>query len=265
VGDGRPNFTGMPRRRIVGGNWKCNPESIEEIDFLCNAYNDLDDDFELAEVEVIAFPSAPHLAVVRSKLKQRINVGAQSISKSAAGAFTGEWTATMACSVGANWTLIGHSERRHIFNETIEDTVEKTERAVRANLGVVFCIGELLEEREQGQTLVICAAQLDPVLSKVTDWTRFVLAYEPVWAIGTGVVATKDQAQEAHEAIRDHVRATCGDVAAETVRIMYGGSVTKDNCANLLAQPDIDGLLVGGASLKPTFVNIVERAAEGSS
>eukprot|EP00933_Yihiella_yeosuensis_P016968 TRINITY_DN14327_c0_g1_i3.p1 TRINITY_DN14327_c0_g1~~TRINITY_DN14327_c0_g1_i3.p1 ORF type:complete len:257 (-),score=55.80 TRINITY_DN14327_c0_g1_i3:37-807(-) len=251
----------MPSRRpIIGGNWKCNPEKVEVVSKLVSSFNELDD-LILDKLDLCIFPSALHVTMLKSSLKERIDVGAQNASVAGCGAFTGEWSATMAKDVGCSWVLVGHSERRHMFGDSIEDTVKKVEQAQASGLGVIFCIGELLEDREEGKTFEVCTSQLGPVLPKVADWMKFVIAYEPVWAIGTGVVATKEQAQEAHQAMRGYIFQHAGSEAAEAVRIQYGGSVTPDNCAGLISQPDIDGFLVGGASLKPHFTDIVEVVA----
>lgn len=254
----------MSRRPIIGGNWKCNPEKLEVVHSLVSAFNEIDAE-NLGKLDLVIFPSALHASTLKSSLKDGIAVGAQNAGTKGCGAFTGEWSAEMAREVGCSWVLVGHSERRHIFSESIEDTVTKVERAQEAGLGVILCIGELLEEREAGRTVDVCTAQLAPVLPKVNNWSSFVIAYEPVWAIGTGVVATKEQAQEAHQALRDVVREARGVEAAGAVRIQYGGSVTPENCSGLISQADIDGFLVGGASLKPTFGVIVETVAGNTS
>jgi len=248
----------MKRLPIIGGNWKCNPDKREVVESLVGAFNEGLEGVSPEQCQVVIFPSALHAGMVRSTIKDTVDVGAQNVSKTKCGAFTGEWSSEMLKDMGCQWVLIGHSERRHMMGETIEDTVTKVERAEAAGLGIVFCIGELLEDREAGRTLEVCCAQMAPVLSKVTAWDRFVVAYEPVWAIGTGVVATKDQAQEAHQAVRDFIREKCGDTVANALRIQYGGSVTPENSPGLITQPDIDGFLVGGASLKPSFTRIIE-------
>merc|ERR1719436_1172396 len=157
------------------------------------------------------------------------------------------------------WTLIGHSERRTKYGESDEMTAAKVEQCQAAGIKVIFCIGELLEEREGGKTDEVNKRQLAAVLPKIRNWDDIVIAYEPVWAIGTGKVATPEQAQETHAAIRAHLREAVSADVAEKVRIQYGGSVTPDNCAELIAKPDIDGFLVGGASLKPTFMDIITK------
>lgn len=247
----------------MGGNWKCNPEKLESAQQLCAAFKEGLSDETLGKVEVALFPSALHVSLARTQVKDGIAIGSQNVSvERSCGAFTGEVNASMAREAGCSWVLVGHSERRHkVAQEPIEDTVAKVESAQEAGLGVVLCVGELLEEREAGRTIEVCHGQLAPVLPKVKDWSKFVIAYEPVWAIGTGVVATKDQAQEAHQALREFVKETAGADAAEAVRIQYGGSVTAANSAGLISQPDIDGFLVGGESLKPGFIKIVNNVA----
>lgn len=191
-----------------------------------------------------------------------IEVGIQNISKTAMGAFTGETPAAVAKDAGYSWCLIGHSERRSLYGETIEDTVEKLKQAQEAGLKVMFCIGEQLAEREAGETDKVNQAQLEPVLGMVKDWETFVIAYEPVWAIGTGKVATPEQAQETQANIRSFVKEKCGADVADKVRIQYGGSASPDNIEGLASQPDIDGFLVGGASLKPGFVQMIEHLSK---
>ena len=165
--------------------------------------------------------------------------------------------------MGLGWVLTGHSERRSIFGETDAATAAKTKLALDADLSAIVCIGESLAEREAGETLPVCFRQLAAVVSVLTpaDWARVVVAYEPVWAIGTGKVATKEQAQEVHAALRAWLaEQVSADVAAAT-RIVYGGSVSAANCTSLITEKDIDGFLVGGASLKPEFVNIIQSVA----
>merc|ERR1719162_801105 len=167
----------------------------------------------------------------------------------------------MAAECGYGWTLIGHSERRSRYGETDQETADKVEKALAGGLRVLLCIGESLEEREGGVTDQVNQRQLSACLPVIRDWDKVVIAYEPVWAIGTGKVATPEQAQEAHAAIRAFLAEACGPVVASRVRIQYGGSSSPENCAELIAKPDVDGFLVGGASLKPTFMKMVEVSA----
>ena len=161
---------------------------------------------------------------------------------------------------GINWTLVGHSERRHtVAAESDELIAEKTKVALANGIKVILCIGELLEERESGKTMDVCKAQLQAVVNAVEekDWENIVIAYEPVWAIGTGKTATPEVAEETHAEIRAFMASAVSAAVAENVRIIYGGSVSTKNCADLIAKEDIDGFLVGGASLKPDFVQII--------
>lgn len=207
--------------------------------------------------EVVVGCPAPYLTLARSLLPESVGVSAQNCYKVKGGAFTGEVSAVMLKDLNVGWVILGHSERRAIFGESDELVADKVAYALSEGLKVIACIGETLEEREAGKTEAVCFRQTKAIADKVKDWTNVVVAYEPVWAIGTGKTATPEQAQEVHAALRkwftDNVSA---DVSA-AVRIQYGGSVTAANCRELAAKPDIDGFLVGGASLKPEFVQIV--------
>ncbi len=158
---------------------------------------------------------------------------------------------------GLNWVILGHSERRHVFGESDLDVANKVKMALDNDLSVMACIGEKLDEREAGQTDAVNARQLSAIREQVEDWSNIVIAYEPVWAIGTGVTASPEQAQEAHDSLRGWLRSNVSAEAAEKTRILYGGSVTDKNAADLIQRPDIDGFLVGGASLKDAFKDIV--------
>ncbi|VAI20386.1 unnamed protein product [Triticum turgidum subsp. durum] len=159
--------------------------------------------------------------------------------------------------IGCQWVILGHSERRHVIGEDDEFIGKKAAYALSQNLKVMACIGELLEEREAGKTFDVCFKQMKAFADNITDWTNVVIAYEPVWAIGTGKVASPEQAQEVHAAVRDWLKTNVSADVASTVRIIYGGSVNAANCAELAKKEDIDGFLVGGASLKgPDFATI---------
>merc|ERR1711907_743094 len=241
------------RRKILGGNWKSNPSTRADADKLCKAFAGVT--FDASKCEVVIFPTALHGDFVQNGLAGTpIEVGTQNCSKTGSGAFTGEWTAEMIADAGFTWTLIGHSERRTKYGETDEDTALKVEKALAAGLRVCLCIGETLEERESGKTDAVNQRQLAACIPKVRDWDKMVIAYEPVWAIGTGKVATPQQAQDTQKAVREYIRAQCGDAVANNLRIQYGGSANPANCGELIGQPDIDGFLVGGASLKPEFM-----------
>jgi len=245
----------------MGGNWKSNPSNLKTAKDLCEAFSKAS--YDRTKCEVVIFASSVHGTYVQDGLSTcGFEVGAQNISKTGSGAFTGEAHAEMVAECGYGWCLVGHSERRTLYGESDEDTALKTEKALANGLRVIFCIGETLSEREAGITDQVNQRQLAVVLPKVNDWTKVVIAYEPVWAIGTGKVATPEQAQDAHAAIRKYLATKLGDATANSIRIQYGGSASPDNCDSLISKPDIDGFLVGGASLKPAFTKIIEACAK---
>lgn len=243
----------MARKFCVGGNWKMNgcQKSINEIVSFLKA-GPLD-----PNTEVIIGCPAIYLSSVRASLPASIYVAAQNCYKVAKGAFTGEISPAMIKDVGCNWVILGHSERRTIFNESDELVAEKVAHALDEGLSVIACIGETLQEREANKTEEVVFRQTKAIANVVKDWSRVVLAYEPVWAIGTGKTATPEQAQAVHKSLREWLSKNVSAEVAQNVRIQYGGSVTAGNCKELAQQPDIDGFLVGGASLKPDFVTIV--------
>jgi len=248
----------MSRTYILGANWKSNPKNSKAIEELLDSWKECKVD--PTKCEVVLCPTAIHGALVLKKVEGTgIEVCMQNISKTGCGAYTGEITAGMAKEAGYTWALIGHSERRALYGETIEDTVTKLKEAQKEGLKIMFAIGESKDEREGGKTDEINQAQLGPALPEVTDWDKFVIAYEPVWAIGTGLVATPEMAQETQANIRAFVKDKMGDEIAAKVRIQYGGSASPDNIEGLAKQADIDGFLVGGASLKPAFTKMIEH------
>jgi triosephosphate isomerase len=208
-------------------------------------------------VEVVVAPSALYLVLARSLLREGIEVAAQNVFDRPNGAFTGEVSVDQLKDAGVTWTILGHSERRVILQEESAFIASKTEAALNGGIGVILCVGESLEQREAGKTIEVVTAQLAAVAERVQDWSKVVVAYEPIWAIGTGKVATTQQAQEVHSAIRKWLASTVSQETSDNTRIIYGGSVTDKNCKDLAGQPDIDGFLVGGASLKPAFFDIV--------
>jgi triosephosphate isomerase (TIM) len=212
--------------------------------------------------DVVICPSFPALAAVVERSRgSAVRVAAQNMHEEDSGAFTGEVSAPMLVEVGVEAVVLGHSERRQLFGETDEALARKLPAALAAGLEPILCVGESEEARDAGQTDAVLKRQLETDLANVrgTDLTRVVIAYEPIWAIGTGRTATPEQAQEAIAFIRDDPRVRGAE--ADAVRILYGGSVKPDNAAELMAQPDIDGALVGGASLDPEdFAAIVEAA-----
>jgi len=213
-------------------------------------------------VEILIAPPAIYLLHLQEFINHKqppvIHVAAQNCYDVPSGAFTGEISAAQLHTEGISWVILGHSERRAIFGETDDQIAKKTKACVEVEaLNVVLCCGETLEEREANKTLEVVQKQLEAVLKEVKDWSKIVIAYEPVWAIGTGKVATAEQAQEVHAQIRAWLKSSVSPEAAEATRIIYGGSVSAKNCKELSREADIDGFLVGGASLKPEFVDII--------
>jgi triosephosphate isomerase len=204
--------------------------------------------------EVVIAPPALYLLLVREHLKPTIEVAAQNVFDKPNGAFTGEISVSQLKDSNITWTIIGHSERRTILGETDEMVASKTRVATDGGIGVIWCCGESLEQREAGETVAVITRQLQALSAQLSGqacWKDIVIAYEPIWAIGTGKVATTQQAQEAHEAIRKWLKENISEAVAEETRILYGGSVNEKNCKDLSKEKDIDGFLVGGASLKP--------------
>jgi len=241
------------RKFFVGGNWKMNG-SKKSIDDLVKLLNEKGIN---PNAEVVVAPPAIYLDYVRQKLDSHIGVAAQNCYKADKGAFTGDISAEMIKDVGVNWVVLGHSERRHVFGESDQLIGDKVAHALAAGLSIIPCVGEKLEEREAGHTEEVVFRQTKAIADKVTDWSRVVIAYEPVWAIGTGKTASPAQAQEVHKKLRDWLAANVSADVAQHLRILYGGSVTGDNCRELGSQADVDGFLVGGASLKPEFITII--------
>jgi len=245
------------RKPVVGGNWKCNPGSLLAAGKLIAAWKDTE--FSKEKIDVYICPSALHLGPVKEDLESLGMIAAsQNVSATGFGAFTGEHAAEHLLDLGVDWTLVGHSERRSKYGDTDEETAKKVERCQEKDLMCVLCIGESLEEREAGKTNEVNMRQLNACIPVIKNWDKIVIAYEPVWAIGTGKVATPDQAQDTHAAIRAYLREAVSAEVADKVRIQYGGSASPDNCAELFAKPDIDGFLVGGASLKPAFMTMIK-------
>ena len=207
--------------------------------------------------EVVIAPPALYLLLTREHLKPGIEVAAQNVFDKPNGAFTGEISVDQLKDSNITWTLLGHSERRVILQEDDAFVASKTKAALDGGIGVILCCGESLEQREANKTIEVVTAQLKAVKDKVVDWSKIVIAYEPIWAIGTGKVATTAQAQEVHAAIRAWLKKEVSEKVAVETRIIYGGSVNEKNCKDLSKQEDIDGFLVGGASLKPAFVDII--------
>lgn len=249
------------RRTLVIGNWKMNGSRSSNAALLSGIVAGLKDASGRADCAVCV--PAPYLAQCQSELNQTaLAWGGQDLSIYASGAYTGEVAASMLADFGARFVLVGHSERRAYHGESNELVAQKALVALTAGLTPVICVGETLEEREAGNTNAVICAQLQAALDvlAVDQLDKVVLAYEPVWAIGTGKTATPEIAQEAHRVLRDCV-ARKSEVQAAKVQILYGGSMKPDNAAQLLAQPDIDGGLIGGAALKAAdFLAIIHAA-----
>uniref|UniRef100_A0AC35U5G9 Triosephosphate isomerase n=1 Tax=Rhabditophanes sp. KR3021 TaxID=114890 RepID=A0AC35U5G9_9BILA len=241
------------RKFFVGGNWKMNGDK-PTIDGIIQFLNESNGN---SDVDIVVCPPAPYIAYASEKLQHGIKVSAQNCYKVAKGAFTGEISPAMLKDLGIEYVLIGHSERRHVFGESDQLIAEKTKHALENGLTVIFCIGEKLEERQSGKTKDVNFRQLQAIVDLGVSFDKIVIAYEPVWAIGTGVTASPEQAQETHQWIREFLKDKVSVEAATNTRIIYGGSVTADNCVELGKKEDIDGFLVGGASLKPEFVKII--------
>lgn len=252
------------RKPFVGGNWKMNTEGKSAVELAkdvaqkCGAM--------LARVEISVCPPFVYLAAVKNALgSSNIALGAQDVYFEPKGAFTGEISCQMLKDVGCRNVIIGHSERRHVLGETDEFINKKLSAAIDAGLLPIFCVGELLEQRNAGKTAQVVKEQIQKGMAgiSVEKAKTVTIAYEPVWAIGTGVNATPQQAQEVHLMIRQLIAAMYNKDIAAQMRIQYGGSVKPDNAAQLSAQPDVDGFLVGGASLKADdFAAIVKASAE---
>ncbi|KAF2162198.1 hypothetical protein M409DRAFT_58630 [Zasmidium cellare ATCC 36951] len=243
----------MARQFFVGGNFKMNG-TIQSIKEIVQRLNDAKFD---PNTEVVISPPSLYLLITREHLRSGIEVAAQNVFDKPNGAFTGEISVDQLKDSNITWTILGHSERRVILQETDQFIASKTKFALDGGIGVILCVGETLEQREAGKTNEVVLSQLKAVADQVKDWSKIVVAYEPVWAIGTGKVATTEQAQAVHAAIREWLSKELGGETAEKTRIIYGGSVSEKNCKELAKEKDIDGFLVGGASLKPAFVDIL--------
>jgi len=255
------------RRFLVAGNWKMNTTRAtgEDLSAALAANAPAAED----GVEVLVCPPYPYLAPIADKVSgSAVNLGAQDVYFEASGAFTGEVAVDMLKDVGCSHVIIGHSERRHVMGETDEIINKKVKAGIAGGLTVVLCVGELLSDREAGNTEAILDGQMAGALADISeaDAASIVIAYEPVWAIGTGVTASPEQAESAHEHLRKWVASRYTDAFSEQIRILYGGSVKPDNAEVLMGQPNVDGALVGGASLKADlFIPIIDAARKLSA
>ncbi len=255
----------MKIKNLIAANWKMNGD----VDLVRSMSAELDG-ANLGEdaADVLICPPATLIGQFQEQVSltsnANLNIGAQNMSEQDSGAFTGELSANMLKSAGCRYVILGHSERREIFGESSSLVAEKFVQAAKSGLKPVLCVGETLTERESGETNDVLAAQLKAVIdiTQSSDWKNAVIAYEPVWAIGTGKTATPEIAQETHEFLRNYL-ASQGQTAniAPSIQILYGGSMKPENAAELLAQKDINGGLIGGASLDPkSFLSIIEQA-----
>ena len=250
------------RKKIVAGNWKMN-KTFEEAQALVSEVINMVQDEVNNQAEVVLCPPFPFLSSVGKAIDGggKIHLGAQNCHQKESGAYTGEVSAAMLKSVGVEYVILGHSERRQYFNEDNQLLEAKVKAALQAGLIPIFCIGESLEQREQDLTFEVIETQLKEGLFHVTneEFARVVIAYEPIWAIGTGKTATSQQAQEVHAFIREQIARHYDAAAADNTTILYGGSANPGNARELFSQPDIDGGLIGGASLKSRdFTDIVK-------
>ncbi len=249
------------RKIIIAGNWKMNKNLQESIDLANLVKRNL---YNVEEVEAVLCPPFTSLSDVGEiVVNSNIKLGAQDCYWEKEGAFTGEVSCGMLKSVGCEYVIIGHSERRQFFGETNEIVNKKVKAALQSGLKPIVCVGEKLEERKSGKTFSVIKDHVENSLADLTreDMLKTVIAYEPVWAIGTGVNATKEQAEEVHKYIRGLLKDMYDEELADAVRIQYGGSVKPDNIKELISEPDVDGALVGGASLKAdSFADIVKNS-----
>lgn len=252
------------RKTIIAGNWKMNKTATEAKKFA--------DDFKalLPKTKwcdvVVCVPSVDISAAVRAFKDSRVAVGAQNLFYEDHGAYTGEVSAAMLCDLGVKYVIVGHSERRAMFGETDAIVNKKVHAALNAGLNPIICVGESLDQREMGVTMELIALQVKSALAGVAaeNIRRCVIAYEPIWAIGTGKTATSDQAEEVCAQIRKVIGELYGEAVAEATTVQYGGSMNAKNCEELLSKKDVDGGLIGGASLKaPDFAVIVNAASNG--
>lgn len=253
------------RKKIVAGNWKMNKTADEAKALLSEVINMVKDEVT-GNVEVVLCPPALYLATTRQYLTAggKISLGAQNCHEKDSGAYTGEISAPMLKSIGVDYVIIGHSERRQYFEETNAQLAEKVDRALENGLTPIFCCGESRDLRENGDYLGFVKDQLAESLFHLSDesFANVVIAYEPIWAIGTGLTASSAQAQDMHFELRQHIASQYGDGIAQDITILYGGSANAQNAAELFAQPDVDGGLIGGASLKSRDFTTVVKAAQ---
>jgi triosephosphate isomerase len=252
------------RKKIVAGNWKMNKTADEAKALLSEVINMVKDEVT-NDVEVVLCPPALYLTMAKQYVPSggKISLGAQNCHEKASGAYTGEISAPMLQSIGVDYVILGHSERRQYFEETNAQLAEKVNRALESGLTPIFCCGESRDLRENGDYIGFVKDQLTDSLFHLSaeSFGKVVIAYEPIWAIGTGLTASSAQAQDMHFELRRHIAGQYGDAVAQDTTILYGGSANAQNAAELFAQPDVDGGLIGGASLKSRDFTTVVKAA----
>ncbi len=250
------------RKKIVAGNWKMNTIVRDGVALASMINNQLKEVNLRDEVKVVIAPPMTHLTFVTQVVdKDKVLVAAQNCATENSGAYTGETSAEMLKMLGCQAVILGHSERRAYYHETSETLIKKTEQVIKNEMMPIFCCGEMLQEREANNHFKIVEAQISEALFHLSenDFAKVVIAYEPVWAIGTGVTASKEQAQEMHAFIRNVIKEKYGNAIAEDLTILYGGSVKPSNAEEIFAQPDVDGGLIGGASLKAeSFIELIK-------
>lgn len=252
------------RKHVIAANWKMNKTISEALQFVSD-FRQMLMDTPVNNVDIILSPAFTAINAISDAVSGgNIDVAAQDLYWEEKGAYTGEISAAMLADCGCKYVIVGHSERRQLFGETDEQISKKIRRAIYSGLRPLFCVGESLQQREDEETFRIIRNQVEKGVDGLSEEavSSLLIAYEPVWAIGTGKNATSEQAEEVHGFIRSILRETYGRSVSETVRILYGGSVTPENAGGLISQPDIDGALVGGASLKAdSFFKIISSAA----
>lgn len=252
------------RRKLVAGNWKMHKNLTESQALITEIRGIVRDEFRKNDAEIVVCPTALTLASAGRLVEGTdLKIGAQNVNENLEGAYTGEWSAAMLASIGVTHAIIGHSERRQYFNETSKACSLKIKASAAADITSIYCVGETLEERESNRHFEVIGEQITQGLEGITaeEMAQVVIAYEPVWAIGTGKTASSDQAQEVHAFIRAEIEKKYGSSVSDAVRILYGGSVKPGNAGELFSQSDIDGGLIGGASLKARdFFEIIQAA-----
>lgn len=251
------------RKKIVAGNWKMNKTLDEAVALVSEVVNMIKDEVT-SDVQVVLCPPSLYLTTLKPYLdgQSRIALGAQNCHEKASGAYTGEISAPMLKAINVSYVILGHSERRQYFGETNAQLAEKVDSALANGLTPIFCCGESLEQRQSEVHLDFVRTQLTESLFHLSpdQFANIVIAYEPIWAIGTGLTATSAQAQEMHEILRQHIASQYGQEVANNTSILYGGSANEKNAEELFAQPDVDGGLIGGASLKSREFTTVVKA-----